>query len=194
MYTSPENTFAEEIFIFTGDKLAVETILHALEDSNPTVQNAAVDGLILLGDVYEEEAGENRLLEVMITSVQPRLARSQCNNSTHDSSEVHISFDDSDQLVRQQKAEESGDTDRNVKWMLSVAVEPEITLAGDCGPVQALQHWITLFGIQDFDSRVRGMRIKTHSAFASAKFSIRHRMHRRAGLTNHALTGTAFST
>ena len=38
------------------------------------------------------------------------------------------------------------------QWVLSVAVEPEMILVGNSGPVQALQNWVTLFGVQDFES------------------------------------------
>jgi hypothetical protein len=97
-------------------------VLAALEDANPTVNEAAVDGLILLGDVHELEDGDNQLLEIADAGVQlsPQVSDGADN------------------------------------WILSVAIEPEITLKGTNGPVQALQYWITLFGVQDFEDRVKG--------------------------------------
>ena len=106
----------------TGDKLAVETVLAALEDSNPTVNEAAVDGLILLGDVHELEEGDNQLLEIADAALK----------------------------LHPQVSESADD------WILRVAIEPQITLKGTNGPVQALQYWIILFGVQDFEDRVKG--------------------------------------
>ena len=100
-----------------GDKLAVETVIRALEDSHYMVQKAAMDGLILLGDVYELEDGENQLLEISVTSVHTKMPG---------------------------------------EWIISVAVEPEIVLCDGGGPAQALQCWIALFGIQDFEARLQG--------------------------------------
>ena len=115
--------------------MGVETVLHALEDTNPTVNAAAVDGLILLGDVYELEDGDNQLLE--ISDVVVRLYAHLPDSATGDSS-LHA------------------DEEPLENWILSASIEPEIKMKATSGPVQALQYWVTLFGVQDFEQRAKG--------------------------------------
>lgn len=112
--------------------MGVETVLHALEDTNPTVNAAAVDGLILLGDVYELEDGDNQLLEIsdVVVRLYPQVA-------------------DSAKLL-------GGDEKPLENWVLIASIEPEVKMKGTSGPVQALQYWVTLFGVHDFELRAKG--------------------------------------
>jgi NAD-specific glutamate dehydrogenase len=132
-----------------GDKLATETVLQALEDDNPTVNAAAVDGLILLGDVHELEEGENQLLEMRGASVHIRDTKFERESKTlARTSEAHVRYETSTPDLKGR--------DNITAYEISVAVEPDIALAGGSGPIQALQYWITLFGVQDFETRLQG--------------------------------------
>ena len=135
-----------------GDKLATETVLQALEDDNPTVNAAAVDGLILLGDVHELEEGENQLLEIRGASVHIRDTKFERESKIlARTSEAHVRNEPGTPDLKGQ------DNITNIMaYEISVAVEPDIALAGRSGPIQALQYWITLFGVQDFESRLQG--------------------------------------
>ena len=186
-----------------GDKLAIELVLQALEDSNPTINAAAIDGLILLGDVHELEEGENCLLEIIVgevvlgdtveqhdimryTHIGDQTAHKPIGDKTaHGSNcpplpalsaktraaKTRVTYKDlthedtcNDTIptgnqatgIQATATQADGTLADGHEWLLSLAVEPEIILAGSSDPVQALQHWITLFGVQDFESRLRG--------------------------------------
>ncbi len=129
-------------------------MLKALEDNNPSVNAAAVDGLILLGDVHELEEGDNQVLEMSVQGVQLRDARLEQHSARPQTSAACVTYaDDSAQSAGGQGSEHAAADGR---WELSVAVETVMILEGFSGPIQALQHWIMLFGVQDFESRLQG--------------------------------------
>jgi hypothetical protein len=128
-------------------------VLRALEDNNPTVNDAAVDGLILLGDVHELEEGDNQLLEMGVHGVQLRDAMLD-QHARHQTSETRVTY--ADDRAHSEDGQGGNDAAEDGRWELSVAVELELVLEGHGGPIQALQHWIMLFGVQDFESRLQG--------------------------------------
>ena len=53
-----------------GDKTAIDLTLEALEDSSQGVSSAAIDGLIRLGDVFDEDPGDEVLFEVKVMGLR----------------------------------------------------------------------------------------------------------------------------
>ena len=129
-------------------------MLKALEDNNPSVNAAAVDGLILLVDVHELEEGDNQILEMSVQGVQLRDARLEQHNAMPQTSAARVTYVDDRAHSAGGQANDHAAADG--RWELSVALETDMVLEGHSGPIQALQHWIMLFGVQDFESRLQG--------------------------------------
>ncbi len=129
-------------------------MLKALEDNNPSVNAAAVDGLILLGDVHELEEGDNQILEMSVQGVQLRDATLEQHKARPQTSAARVTY--ADDRAQSAGGQGSNHAAADGRWELSVAVETVMILEGHSGPIQALQHWIMLFGVQDFESRLQG--------------------------------------
>lgn len=130
-------------------------MLEALDDNNAAVNAAAVDGLILLGDVHELEEGDNQVLEMSVEIVQLRDARLE-KHHVRPQTETRVTSFLADDGAHSAGGQGSDHAAADGRWELSVAVETVMILEGNTGPIQALQHWIMLFGVQDFHSRLQG--------------------------------------
>jgi hypothetical protein len=180
-------------------------MLQGLDEPSSTLNDAAIDGLILLGDVHELVEGENQLLEVAVTNVRLCVAEgastgrefavaAASNLVGRDQQEKKTSggCHEADWRPRGESSGEGrasggggacvvqgggnakggsggvrghtlgaggGGGEERSSWTMSVAVEAALVLAGSSsssGLVQALQYWVTLFGIQDFVVRISG--------------------------------------
>ena len=139
--------------------MPVQTAMAKIEDGDPDVREAAVLAVGALAPI-----GDKLAVETVLRALED--ANPTVNAAAVDGlillGDVYELEDGDNQLLEishtvvELAADMPGSDGHSEDWILSVAIEPEVKMDGTSGPVQALQQWVDIFGVQDFEGRARG--------------------------------------